>query len=1159
MTSPAINSKPEIANNQPASTVADALQGFIGGATSSFKDTVYLDIASAYFNLGGYAELSSALDDVGKVRLLLGAEPEDVNKPRVISGPDAISLSSKTAEKKKTSYAVESLVGNLKTDRDLLGFTYETDQIADHLISWLKSEEKVEVRLLKKRFLHGKAYLISTTTLKHGVIAGSSNFTRAGLTTNAELNLGNYNPSIVEKAQAWFEEHWADAEPYDLVDLYKERYEHHSPYLIYLRMLQKWNEAELDLLEDYGTFLPLAQSQKDGLWRARGILKDYNGVLIADEVGLGKTYLAGELILDATRNRRQRALVIAPATLRDGTWKAFKDKHNINVEIRSFEDLTSDIRLNPKYGNASNKLSADPNEYSLVVIDEAHNARNPSAQRAEALRRLLSGTPRKKVVLLTATPVNNSLWDLYHLLGYFIYNDAIFADTGIKSLREHFNVAMKKDPDELSPKHLFDVIDPVTVRRTRKFIKKHYSGDVIPASGADSEELVIKFPKPHAERIDYDFDSATKGFFKKFKTALDPGSKAQRGKNKASNKLTLARYTPSAYLLNGNEITYEAQQAGLLRSMLLKRFESSPYAFANTCERMAKSHEKFLGLLEDGIIATSEMLSEWASTDSDELSEEDSDEDSEDGDSGKVERYTASEAANGYDVKTLKADVSNDLKILQEFASEARLITREKDPTLKVVVEELAEIAAEAENTVKKEDVHDRRKVLIFSYFADTVDWIYNHLTEVVQSDSRLSVYADRVASISGSDGKSSGGNVTKQAVLWGFAPHSTEAPTGFDQDKFDIVVTTDVLAEGVNLQQAQHIINYDLPWNPMRLVQRHGRIDRIGSSHDEVFIRSVFPAAALNELLGLEERIRLKIRQAAAAVGVDSDIIPGESGRNQVFTETREEIEKLRQGDAGIFEQGGVGLGATSGEEFRHELKKALTDRPGLKTQIEALPWGSGSGMVADHLSGTSTTEFIFCAQIAGSEKVQFRSVVVDDNGPSSNGTTTDITYGITDNTLACLFKARPDSGESTERVLSDDTFSLAYGAWDAAAEEIKTSWNQLSDPKELSAPLEKAQRDAIDALRSLKELPANQDQAGINTAVEKLQNPLKSRRPIQKIRLALKEHPDDPTAQAAGLLEVIEDLGLEPYVPPTPNPVINKDDVHLVCWLALTAPQKS
>ncbi|HCB34159.1 MAG TPA: hypothetical protein DEP69_03050 [Acidimicrobiaceae bacterium] len=481
-------------------------------------------------------------------------------------------------------------------------------------------------------------------------------------------------------------------------------------------------------------------------------------------------------------------------------------------------------------------------------------------------------------------------------------------------------------------------------------------------------------------------------------------------------------------------------------------------------------------------------------------------------------------------------------------------------------MDELVKIAQESETEgIGEEDTRNKRKVLIFSYYADTVGWIYDHLQEVVETDERLTAYRGRVASLTGSAGHSDEGGVGKRDVLWGFAPKTTGAPSGSDEDLYDIVVATDVLAEGVNLQQARHIINYDLPWNPMRLVQRHGRIDRIGSPHQEVFIRCVFPDAKLDNLLGLHERIRRKLRQAAVSVGVESDVIPKEPGAERVFTETREEIERLRREEAGIFEQAGYGRGALSGEEFRRELEKALED-PLPKEQVTSLPWGSGSGMAiaassAAWQTGSDKTPppaagFVFCARVGDHDRVQFRYVEVDASGQVLNRVRSDAddaSTGLTSDTLTCLANARPEADWKTERVLSDETHQLAYAAWAEAARDIEDAWRKGTDKKSFEPELAKAQRDAIKVLQD--HAPEGLDLAGADAAVEKLQARLTQHR-VRVLQTALKSKSDSPTEQAVEVLRVIEELGLERDIPPEPLPEITSDDVHLICWLALTPP---
>jgi hypothetical protein len=470
--------------------------------------------------------------------------------------------------------------------------------------------------------------------------------------------------------------------------------------------------------------------------------------------------------------------------------------------------------------------------------------------------------------------------------------------------------------------------------------------------------------------------------------------------------------------------------------------------------------------------------------------------------------------------------VEHDRDLLRAFAVEADTVSRAEDPTLQALVGELVEIAEQAEaDGIGESDTRDKRKVLIFSYFADTVDWIEVHLHDAVSRNPRLAAYADRIAALTGSDGD-------KRDVLWGFAPLTTDAP-GPD-DRYDIVVTTDVLAEGVNLQQARHIINYDLPWNPQRLVQRHGRIDRIGSHHTEVFLRCVFPDRRLDDLLGLEARLHRKIKQAAAAVG-GGEILPGSAMADVTFAETREEIERLRAEDPAIFEFGGIGRSALSGEEYRQELRKAL-DNPELARSIEKLPWGSGSGMAAVAV-GEDTPGYVFCVRVGDHPAPQFRYVNVRADGDPV----------IVDDTLACLDRVRPPDEWDTPRDLDEETYRAAFEAWELARGHVVERWNYLADPANLAPVVPAVMRRAAQELR---DHAIGVDIEIIDRAVEALEAPY-AERILRLFRAAMSL--EAPRERAQQIIELVDELGLEPPPPPESLPEINPDDVHLVCWLAL------
>jgi hypothetical protein len=537
---------------------------------------------------------------------------------------------------------------------------------------------------------------------------------------------------------------------------------------------------------------------------------------------------------------------------------------------------------------------------------------------------------------------------------------------------------------------------------------------------------------------------------------------------------------------------------------------------------MAASHDDFLDLLVKGLVATGKTLAEWAATDSDDA----------DGLEDFVSRYSADlESATAYDIAALRSDVEHDRALLLQFAAEAEAVTRGTDPKLARLADVLAEIAAEAAGEgLTSEDTQDRQKAIVFTYFADTVDWIVDFLLARVEEDPALAPYRGRIAAAAGNrDGR--------EGALFGFAPRTTDAPPGRDDDRYDILVATDVLSEGVNLQQARHIVNYDLPWNPMRLVQRHGRIDRIGSRYPEVFLRSFFPDDELEALLRLEERLHRKITQAARTIGV-GPILPGSEVSEQVFTELREEIERVRGEDANFFEEAGERKGALSGEEYRQALRAALED-PELNRRLRALAWGSGSGMVREG----AERGYVFCSRVGDYPQPQFRYV----EWPAGDEP------NVVGETLVCLAHARPDAGPDTARQLSETTLELAYEAWGHAMDDIVRRWNEASDPRALAPEVPKAMRDAAELVRSTS--PPGWTQEQTDELVEKLEEAYPER--IQRqIREAMRSS-EDHVEQAAAIAARVEELGLEPSPPPEPLPPITEDDVHLVCWVAIVGEE--
>jgi hypothetical protein len=931
--------------------------------------------------------------------------------------------------------------------------------------------------------------------------------------------LGRWDPGIFAQAKGWFETLWQEAVPFDLAALFEEPEAAFPPWLIFLRVLWQLYGEELEQereREEEGD-IPLTAFQLHGVWRARRILQDYGGVVVADEVGLGKTFIAGE-ILNACAKNRQRALLVCPAALRDTTWAKFLLVHGISrmVEMVSYDELARDQQFRDERRPLATQrhLSQSIEDYALVVVDEAHNYRNPDTPyRAAVLRQLLFGQ-RKDVVLLTATPVNNSLWDMYYLR-FFLRQDSALAGHGIVSIRERFKAASKQDPSNLNPDFLYPIIDAITVKRTRGFVKKFYADATL--RGPDGISRPIVFPKAVAITLRYDLDGMAPGLFDAVADALDPVG--------GTDVISFARYAPDAFLLDQDDVDAEAVEtvAGLLRSGLLKRFESSAHAFHLSLKRMMREHDLFLDALEKGKVITTAFLRELDTDDEafDEL----------------LDRSVHTEEAVGYDVKQLREVVEHDRAILQGLITLLAVVREGDDPKLAAVVEELVRIVVEARgDAATKEEEQRNRKVLLSSYYKDTVGWLRQALTRRIEMDSRLADYRNRVVAVAG--GGLDEEEASRNQAVWGFAPESSDPPPG-QKDEYDLLITTDVLAEGMNLQQCRNIVNYDLPWNPMRLVQRHGRIDRIGNPHPRVFLRTVFPADRLDALLALEARILRKLSQAARSIGVATLPVQGAETGEQVFAETRAEIEKLAREDPALFEQGGTSAAAQTGEEYRQRLRAALqADRKA----ITELPGRAGSGMRKGSRSGV-----LFCAEVelADGRRTFLRFVSATPAWkPKDEPGTILREMG----TCLRLIDCEEDTPREMPEALADGVFAF----WNIALQHILAEWDDLSDPANLQPSIRPLNRQIAAFIRAHP--PHDMDQDRLSKALDVLEAPW-PRREEMLLREQFRDRQSPTATRSLRLIDWILATGLERFEPPAPLPAIQASDVRLVCWMAVEA----
>ena len=793
--------------------------------------------------------------------------------------------------------------------------------------------------------------------------------------------------------------------------------------------------------------MKLTGFQREGVARMLRLLDDNGGVIVADEVGLGKTFMAGEVINRASAEQRQHVLIVAPAALRSGMWEPFLERYDFSrrVKVLSYDELR--LRWNEDPEQARRELD----EYALVVVDEAHNLRNPNAQRTEAVNALVGGANPKHLVLLTATPVNNTLFDLHALVSLFVRNDAAFAAAGIPSIRRYVKRAHDMDPEALSPEHLFDLLDQVAVRRTRRFIKRHYQGETI--EGPDGTIETIKFPTPVLERLDYDLNETGQQLLEAVVYALESPDDVARyqDRQRDPHRLMLARYTPGAYTLDEDlKYSYQVSNVGLLRSSLLKRLESSPIALAHTLATLIKSHESFLNALNEGWVLAGDALREWTTSDAADFDEFVAQLDD--------RRSTQIDPAANYHLDELRSDINDDVDLLRRLHIIADTAAHD-DADLK------ARRSDRPPPRHRRADANSEqgRPQRYGSAQDDHLLQLRRHHRGSARSSHDSDRTCRRRRRTLGLPGQGRPGDfriqdpastrTLRSRTIARFAPETTGTGTG--DDAYDLLFTTDVLSEGVNLQQAGRIINYDLPWNPMRVVQRHGRIDRIGSKHSRVFLDCFFPAANLDRLLRLEERLQRKLAQADAAIGTGL-VLPGvnAAGEGQVFTDTRDQVRQLYDGDTSILDTGG-NHAALSGEEYRQRLR-AATGYSFNTEAIKALPYGSGSGFINPR---SAQPGYVFCIRMGDHPKPRFRFVPVDDHWHAKIHE--DGSPIVIEDTLAALIAADPER-DTTARHLTGEAYDAVFDAWEVARAHVYAEWQLLADGTALLPDVPKALRDA-------------------------------------------------------------------------------------------------
>ncbi len=812
-----------------------------------FKSTLRFakdfDVLVGYFRSSGFLHLYKSLEGVEKIRILVGL---NVDKYTALANTSPDELLNKRITKDKAKKAALDIEAHeIEQEND----DRNTEEGLRKFIEYLQSG-KLEMRIYKEHLRHGhrgihaKVYILKNDPEKSAdlgrVITGSSNFSENGFFDQLEFNVELKDNQDVHFAQTRFNELWDKGVPvtneYDEM-LRTKTWLNNSitPYELYIKFLYEYfkdqmNDDKIELDVPKG-FLDLSY-QRDAVGDCVKKLNMYNGAILADVVGLGKTYIAALL----ARNIKLRALVIAPPTL-ISEWKRVLNQFGVINEIISS-------------GKLLNLDESDYDYFDLLIVDEAHRFRNEQSRSYDKLHSLAMD---KKVLLLSATPYNNRPMDLAALL--FLFQNRHDSNIGVvKDLDAYFKqcekeindakVYARKHPVQESPlqntvkrvseRIRKDILEHVLVRRTRSEVVKYYSKDL--------KQNGVKFPKQHPpEVIFYELDDNLNTLFDKTLLMI--------------KGLKYARYRVEHYLiLSDKEHIGEVNLTGFMKTLLIKRLDSSFYAFIQTLKRFARSYEYVLQMLEDGIVYVGDnRVFDWI------------DDDRED----KIFEFLENEKLKSYPAEhfkpIFKEELAEDLQHIRKICKEWEGILY--DPKIDALKQLL-------------NDKIKEQKVLIFTESKETGDYLYKHLNS--NDVMFVSSHSDANDIIQ---------------VKENFDP--TIKSTN-QTDDIRVIITTEVLAEGMNLHRANQIINYDIPWNPTRIMQRVGRINRVGSEHDEVFIYNFLPVPKSEKVINLEQAAKAKLTAFYTILGEDSKYLSDgeELGSHELF----DKLQKLEEDtDEGI------------------------------------------------------------------------------------------------------------------------------------------------------------------------------------------------------------------------------------------------------------------
>ena len=928
------------------------------------KSQADLSIVSAYFTIYAYDHLKAQLEQISHLKFLFG-------EPTFIKSLDP-------AKTNKRDFKIVD-------DKIVIPIQSRLTQkaIAKDCSDWIR--HKVDIKsMVKPNFLHGKLYLIENPNGVKESVMGSSNFTVNGLglggSPNIELNMVIQDRRDLDDLKNWFNELWNDNT--GLVEDVKEQvlkyleqlYVENEPEFIYFKTLFHIFEAYIDeqqkgglLTERTGFFESeiwnmLYDFQKDGVKGAINKILKHNGCIIADSVGLGKTFEA-LAVIRYFELLNSRVLVLCPKKL-SANWTIYQASQNNSLNPFTRDRFNYTVLYHTDLGRITGKSDANGIDlenynwgaYDLIVIDESHNFRgNPMEITREdgtirmnrakwLMEKIIKSGVKTKVLMLSATPVNNNLRDLRNQISLITEgrNDALFESTQIRDIALSLKNAQtqftlwadhKKNPDRTVKQLLerldtsfFKLLDELTIARSRKHIKGFYNFNTI---GQFPERL-----KPHSiyPNIDiknrfFTYDALNKKILQYKLSVFNPSAYVKPEMIKKYEELAA-----TTGVLGFKQSDREHFLIGMMKVNFLKRLESSIESFEISMDRTIRKIEnlenKITAFQQAKLISQEEEL-ETLSPDEDEL-EEITDE-SEQWQVGKKLKFDLADL----DLDDWLENLRKDKEALIDLYNNAVAVTPDRDAKLKDLKKLIADKAQQPLNNGNK-------KVIVFTAFADTAQYLYKYLKEWVNEGLCLNI-----ALIEGTATQTTFGKNDFASILTNFSPISKNRAKfkarSMPQDgEIDILIATDCISEGQNLQDCDFLINYDIHWNPVRIIQRFGRIDRLGSKNKKIQLVNFWPTEDLDNYINLKERVEARMALVDVTATGEDNILNTEQIEELIEEDLKfrsQQLKKLRDEVLDLEEMSeSISLTDFTLDDFRIELMNFIENN---RKKLDEAPFG--------------------------------------------------------------------------------------------------------------------------------------------------------------------------------------------------------------------------